>query len=238
MAPTVHSVGTASAGGTTSPHSVSTPTITSGDVLIAVLEIGAASAVSATGWTQAFLRSQVAVSGNTVLVVMTRIADGTEGASVSFTITGTINHVHGQMISISGHGCASTSDLVIGSGNGGAAATSGTALGITVTADSLVAIIASTALDASSTAVYSAWTNANLASITERMDDCVLTGNGGGFGVATGTCAGTTTGDSTWTQTSEAWNGVHVGIKPAAALTLRPPVKVAQSAALIRASVM
>jgi hypothetical protein len=238
VAPGIRSVGATSTPVTATPLVVPTPTIVSGDVLVSVIEAGAASAISATGWTQAFLRSQAAATGTTVLVVMTRIADGTEGASVSFTITGTINHASGQMVSVQNHGCAVVADLVIGTGNGGAAATTGTALGITVTAASLVLIVAGTALDANSSTVYSAWTNANLASITERLDFATLSGNGGGYGMADGSCAGTTTGDSTWTQTSEAWNGVHVGIKPATAVNGHGPYpRIVTRQALVRASV-
>jgi hypothetical protein len=219
-------VGTASAGGTASPHSVNTPAgVVSGDLLVCVLEYATGAGtnhVTATGWTELNWRDQVAATGRTDLVAMGRISDGTEGASVAFTVAGTINHVHGQMIAIQNHGLSVIGDVVTTTADGGAAGGSSpqtnTVTGITVTADSLIMIIGGTARDVSSTTEFSAWTNANLASITEQMDTLVLTGNGGGFGMATGTCAGTTTGNSTYQQAIlEAWNAFHLGIKPAAA---------------------
>lgn len=229
-APTVRAVGTATAGATTTPLSVSTPAgVVSGDLLLTVFESGTAAAtnhVTATGWTELAFRDQVAALGRTALTVMGRISDGTEGASQSFALAGTINHWLGRMIAIQNHGCAVIGDVVAGAGDGGAAAgaspQTNTVTGITVTADSLVCIVAVSARDIASTTEFSAWTNANLASITEQMDNMVIAGNGGGYGMATGTCAGTTTGNSTYQQLIlEAWNAVHIGVKPVVAATGR-----------------
>lgn len=216
--------GAVSASVTASPISVPTPTGANppaSQLLVAVIEAGPASSCSATGWTQSVLRSQNAATGTTVLIVMTKIADGTEGAAVSFTMVGTINHASGRMMGIDGHGVASiATDLVVGTVSGGATTLTPTGVAsITVTAGSLVAMIFSTALDASSTTQFSGYTNTDPGSggLTERMDNVTLSGNGGGFGVATGVCAGTTTGTAGCTQAvSEAWNGVQIGIPPAA----------------------
>lgn len=188
--------------------------------------------VTATGWTEITWRDQVAATGRTDLVVMGRISDGSEGATVAFTIAGTVNHVHGQMLAITTgtHGVSNiATDLVVGTITGGAAGGSNpqtdTLPGITVAADSLVLLVHGTALDANSTTQYGSWTNSNLTSITERMDTVVLTGNGGGFGSATGISAsGGAIGSSTVQQaTNEAWNGNAIGIPPAATGGAIPP---------------
>jgi len=84
---------------------------------------------------------------------------------------------------------------VIASGNpwdvavGSVAATASTAVSIpgatTTVANTLVVAIVANATDTTS-ARTSGWTNANLTSLTERMDNNTSSGNGGGFGVATG----------------------------------------------------
>lgn len=207
-----------------SPHSVPTPTIVSGDVLLTVFEYATGAGtnhITLAGWTELAFRDQVAVTGRCDLTVMGRIADGTEGASQSFAVAGTVNHVAGTMVSIQDHGCSVIGDVVVGTPVGGAAGgaspQTNTVTGITVTADSLIFIVGVTARDVASTTEFSNWTNANLSAITEQMDNVGITGNGGGYGAATGICAGTTTGDSTYDQAIlEAWNGVMLGIKPAA----------------------
>jgi hypothetical protein len=66
--------------------------------------------------------------------------------------------------------------------------TSGSIPGATTTvANTLVVTAIATSLpDASSTAKFSGWTNANLTSLTERTDNSVTAGNGGGLAIATG----------------------------------------------------
>lgn len=220
MTASIRNVGAASTPGIASPHSVPTPTIVAGDVLVAVLEYGTGATsnhATAAGWTELAWHSTVAVTGRTDLAVMGRIADGTEGASVDFAITGTVNHASGRMVSIRDHGCSVIGDVAVGDiafgAAGGADPQTNTLPGVTVIADSLILMVAGSARDVVSTTEFSNWTNANLTSITERMDNMTTTGNGGGYGMATGICAGTTTGDSTYEQAiREAWNGVHLGI--------------------------
>lgn len=230
--PSVRNVAAAASSVTATPLVVTLPTRVSGDVLVTVLEIGATSGVTLAGWTQAFLRSQAAATGNTNLCVMTRITDNAEGATASFAIAGTINHACGQCLSIQSHGATTTADLTIGVGTGGAASGSSPQVvtgipSITVTAGSLVCIIGSTALDAASTTQFSAYTNTDPNSFTERMDNVVIAGNGGGYCFADGTIVGTSTGTAGFTEaTNEAWNGVQIGIPPvaaAASLLWAPP---------------
>lgn len=220
--------GAASGGSTTSPRTVPTPLGSNppaGQLLVAVLEVGAASAVSSSGWTQLFLHSQAAATGNTILVVMAKLAAGSEGASQSFAATGTVNHMSGRMTGISGHGVSNVAtDLVVGAFASGAASGSDPQVvtgipSINVTAGSLIAIIGGTGLDATSTTNFSAYNNTDPgsgAAWTEQMDDVVISGNGGGFCCATGVCAGTSTGTAGFTMaTNYAWNGMQLGIPPA-----------------------
>jgi hypothetical protein len=74
---------------------------------------------------------------------------------------------------------------------GGVDATSDTSASIpgatTTVANTLVVVATAGSLpDASGTAQFSAWTNANLTSLTERTDNSVSSGNGGSLGIATG----------------------------------------------------
>jgi hypothetical protein len=115
---------------------------------------------------------------------------------------------------ISGHGLNVIGDTVVGTGNG-ANSGSATMLGITVTAGSMVLMVCGITRDLSSTTNFSAWTNVNLTNITEQIDNTTPSGIGGGVGVATADCAGTTTGDSTVTiAVSEQWRAVHLGVPP------------------------
>lgn len=60
---------------------------------------------------------------------------------------------------------------------------------ITTVPNTMVVSAVSTGTDVASTAHASAWTNASLAGLTERVDIWVIDGLGGGIGAATGTFA-------------------------------------------------
>jgi len=73
----------------------------------------------------------------------------------------------------------------------------------TTAANNLIVLAAAVDLPAASTTVFSAFTNAALTGITERFDQSIATGVGGGLGIATGVKATTgATGTSTVTVTS------------------------------------
>lgn len=217
--PSVRSVGAVSTPGSATPHAVPAPaSVTVGDLLITVFEGQTGSAgVTATGWTQIFNDIQPGATPNTRLCVLARLADGSEGASVNFDVPAPLNHVSGQMVSIQDHSVSNVAtDIVVGTRQN--AATTGadetvTIPGITVTAGAMVVMVGSTAIDLSSTTEWASWTNSNLTSITEQMDFATTTGNGGGFGMATGISAGTAPGDSTVVlHTISDYQVVHFGI--------------------------
>lgn len=233
MAVAVRSVGAAATPVTATPLIIPTPaSVVAGDLLVAVIEAGATSGISLAGWVQVFLNSRIAAVGNTVLVILVKPqADGTEGASQSFAVAGTINHAIGRMMSISGHGMTAANSGTIGTANSGAASGVNpqniSVNSVNVVPNSLVIMAASTALDATSTTQFGNYVNANLTGITERMDDVTISGNGGGIGVATGLCAGSTTGASTLDEAvNEAYNTVHLAVPPPLASPFkRDPMK-------------
>ncbi len=231
-APTFQSASTVIATDTTNPVTLNAPaSVAVGDLLVAVVEAGVATLGSfgmdgsGAGWTNLFQFGFNAAVGNTCLGVCAKVAAGSD--VYDFTINGgMINHCTGRVARITGHGVATPStDIVKSATNGsGTAGTTGTALGITtLSVDNLILMIGGTARDANSTADFSAWTNANLSSITEQMDNVTLSGNGGGFGMASAVSAtAQAIGSSTWTLVSAEWTGVQIAIPPPAAAKAPP----------------
>ncbi|HBR20565.1 MAG TPA: hypothetical protein DD726_10190, partial [Phycisphaerales bacterium] len=111
--------------------------------------------------------------------------NGTQGAP---TTSDSGDHQLGRMIAIRGAAASGNPWDVTAGGVEATSDTSGSIPGTTTTVGNtlVVTAIATSLPDASSTAKFSAWTNANLTSITERIDNSVTAGNGGGLGVATG----------------------------------------------------
>lgn len=103
------------------------------------------------------------------------------------TVTDAINHTQARIIAI--RGCITTGDPwdVTSGGIDTAADTALVVTGDTTTvADCLVVVFFATSPDIASTTEVSDWANADLANVTERMDNWHDNGNGGGFGCATG----------------------------------------------------
>ena len=240
MAASVRSVGTTHGWNATTTQDIGTPSgFQAGDLLLVVAESQHPGS-SATDWVKLVNRSQAAATGTTRLEVHAKIAVGDEGSAVTFTFPATVNHAAAQMIAIQNHGVSNVStDIVVGTATGGAqggaSPQTNTIPGITVNADSLVLLIGSSGLDVESTTEFSNWTNANLTGITEHCDFMTSSGNGGGFGVASGVDSdGGATGDSTYDQaTLYAWNAVHLGVPPAATAAKAPPIRRRRSYGLI-----
>jgi hypothetical protein len=97
--------------------------------------------------------------------------------------------------------------------------TSGSITGFTTTVnDCLIILCAAGDLpDATGTTEYSAWTNTNLANLTERADNSVATGNGGAKAIATGELATAgPIGDTTYTK-------VNAAVKAHLCIAIQPP---------------
>ncbi len=109
-------------------------------------------------------------------------------------------------------------DTGAGGNDSAANDTTGTIPGATTTvANTLVTLIISSSFNGTSTAQCSAWTNADLANITERSDNTSTAGNGGGNCMATGEKA--TAGSYTTTTLTMA----QTTYKGAISLALKPP---------------
>jgi hypothetical protein len=97
---------------------------------------------------------------------------------------------------------------------GGVEATSDTSAsipGATTTVDNTLVVVAVSGSlpDATSTAVFSGWANANLTSLTERTDNGDKSNNGGALGVATGVKATAgAIGNTTVTHSAAAVKGM------------------------------
>lgn len=116
-------------------------------------------------------------------------------------------------------GCIETGNPVdVTAGGTEASDTSVSIPGATTTVNECLIVAAvSAAIDLTSTAQISAWANASLESITERIDNFASGGPGGGLGVATGVKATAGTYDSTTATLATA------AAKGLLSLALKPP---------------
>ena len=149
--------------------------------------------------------------------------NGTQGAP---TTSDSGNHQLGRIIALRGAAASGNPWDVAAGGVESTADTSGAIPGATTTvANTLVVAAIATALpDASGTANFSSWANTNLVGLTERTDNTVTAGNGGGLGLATGgKAAAGAYGNTTVTVATSATNGLlSIALKPTGAPS--PPV--------------
>lgn len=175
--PTVFGVGAVATGTTTITPPFPGGAVAVNDIFIDVAEsVGGQNYTLPSGW--AHVTGSPVVQGvNTQLTVIWRRYDGVFTAPA---LTGITDHAIGRMIAI--RGCPTTGtpwDVVASS----VEAVSDTSISWPTTAattqvNDLVLLIAATSADIA-TAQISTVTNANLTSITERMDNATATGNGG-----------------------------------------------------------
>ena len=154
-------------------------------------------------------------SGSVGLTVYWSRYNGTQGAP---TTSDSGDHQIGRMIAVRGATTSGNPWDVTGSGVDATASTTATIPGATTTvANTLVVVAAAVGLpNSTGTANFSAWTNANLSSVTERTDNTQAVGVGGGLGVATGgkATAGAY-GNTTVTLATSAKKGMmSIAIKP------------------------
>lgn len=183
---------TAGTGAVTPPYPTSTNAPVANDVALLVItsENEAISLTTANGF--ALLGSATSKAAGTAatdpasrLVVYWKRCVGSDSAPV---VADSGNNTEAQIHLFSGCRVASNPWDVFAEGNDSAANnTSGSIPGATTTvANTLIALICSTSNNATSTVQFSAWTNANLANLTERADNSDTSGLGGGHGLATG----------------------------------------------------
>ena len=220
LSPTYQAVGTVTSG--TGAITPTWPTHQAGDVALLVIESAnqAISLSTPAGFVEVTGSPQgTGTAGGTAA---TRLAvywkRATTSSESSPTVADSGDHQIARIITFRG---------VIGSGNpwdvtaGGVAASASTAVSIpgatTTVANTLVVTIVANGTDTTS-AQTSGWTNANLTSLTERMDNNTSSGNGGGFGVATGVkaTAGAYGATTATLATSSVQGKLSIALKPAA----------------------
>jgi hypothetical protein len=183
--PTVVGVGAASNGvaGITPAYPTSY-TAVDDDVAVTFAETESTDTLAPpTGWT-AKTNQVVAVTAPTKLwIIYRRLVAG--DAAPAIADPG--DHIVARMIVV--RGCVNTGDP-FNQVNGTTEGTSDTTVsipGLTTTADNCLVLAAfGTGSDVSSTVQASGWTNASLANLTERMDNWVTSGDGGGLAMASG----------------------------------------------------
>lgn len=202
VAPTFVAIGTAANG-----TGDITPTLPAGhttdDILLLFVQTSNQTVTAPAGWTQlgpAVGFGTAAAAGSMRLTTFWKRHDGSESDP---TVSDPGDHAIAQIMAI--RGCVSTGDpfLNIGTARKTTASTTGTAPGGGTPVDACLVVAAfAHALDSAS-AVFSSPTNADLSSVTERIDVATTDGTGGGIGVITGVkAAAGTFAATTATETS------------------------------------
>jgi hypothetical protein len=205
MPPTVVNVGAVDSG-TTAITPAFPASIIADDILITVAECEGVTAPAAytlpSGWAH-ITGSPIQEGTNTRLWVIWRRYDGVFTAP---SLGDSGDHNVGRMIAVRGVPLSGNPWNVVAVATEAVSDTSATWPGVTTTADDcLILEIISTGADVASTAQLGALTNANYSSITERMDNWILSGNGGGIGMVSAVKATAgATGQSTATMTTAA----------------------------------
>src|SRR3990167_6958855 len=224
-APTVRGIGAFGSGTTSFLAAVPTADApVSGDAMYIIMESSDSATAAGTpttpgGWTKLFENTISPGATNvSTLTVFGKIAGAGE---TDVTVNGVGDHCAGAMVVVANHGLSVITETVVGTAtNHGTGTVNLLAPSITVTADSLIITCMGLSDDANDTTNVSGVVNANLAGITERIDRTVATGAGGGVGIYTATCAGTTTGTTEWDHdTAVQSQSMQMGIKPVATVT-------------------
>jgi hypothetical protein len=220
--PTFVAVGSVASGTGTITPALPTGRATD-DILLLFLET-ANQAISITNqnggtWTQVTNSPQgTGTAGGTTatrLTVFWSRYNGTQGAP---TTSDSGDHQLGRIIAIRGAATSGNPWDVTAGGVEATSDTSGSIPGATTTVGNtlVVTAIATSLPDSTSTTRFSAWINANLTSVTERTDNSVTAGNGGGLGVATGikATAGAYGNTAVTLATSASKGMMSIAIKP------------------------
>lgn len=225
-APTVFAVGAVASGiGAITPP-LPGGTLLDNDVLVTIGEsVGGqnypgSAGFPPTGWAHVTGSPVVQDTNTQLTVIWKRFATG--DTAPGWGDSG--DHNVGRMIAI--RGCKTTGNPwnVVASSTESTSDTSAAWPGNTISttvADCLVLEIIATGADVASTAQLGALTNANLSSITERMDNWISNGNGGGIGMVSGVKASAgNIGSSTATLGTAATKSLMtLALEPPAAAT-------------------
>jgi fibronectin-binding autotransporter adhesin len=188
--------------------------VQSGDLLLLLVHSCNQSITTPSGWTQITNSPQgtgsAGAAGGVRLGVYTKYAGSSES---SVTVTDTGSMTAGIMVAVRG------ADIDTTAGRVDASATTSMSWSSLTTGAANCLVLLCTALDrdGNGTAEVGAITNANLASITERHDQTVSSGAGGGLHFATATKAGAgSIGSSTATGANSTTHAyLTISLKPA-----------------------
>jgi hypothetical protein len=174
------------------------PTAPSGWVTIAQLGVGTANTAL-----------------STMLSVYGRIATSSSESTAAVGRS-TADFLHGRILTIRG---VDPTSYIDDSATGSGATSSTISLPAVTTTDinRLVVYLISDGTDSSNSARYNTWTNANLASVTERADAGTTQSNGGGIGAATGekaTAGAVGAGSVNFALSASNYAAVTLAIKP------------------------
>lgn len=219
-APTVRAVGGAASNTTAIAPGLPAGTV-AGDLLLMFLETHGGEAITVSGWTQAPSSPQESLGAGeqTRLTIFYKIAAGGDATTTSDSG----DHQIGRILGITAGTFDSANPFNVSAGDVGSASATQTIPGATTTVDDcLVVVAACSGKDANSTTYFSGWTNADLTSLTERVDNMTAFGGGGGIGVATGikASAGAYAATTVTMGSLNASGHISLAIAPAAAASL------------------
>ncbi|HBG26076.1 MAG: hypothetical protein A2Y10_00350 [Planctomycetes bacterium GWF2_41_51] len=191
--------------------------IAANDILLLFIETNnqAISIANQNGGTWTQVANSPQGTTGTMLTVFWSRYNGTQGAP---TTSDSGDHQIGRMIAIRGAATSGNPWDVTAGNVESTSDTTGSIPGATTTVPNTLVIAAVTGSlpDAIGTANFTSWTNANLTSLTERIDNTRDSGNGGAIGVVTGVkgSAGGY-GNTAVTHASSATKGmISIAIKP------------------------
>jgi len=224
--PTVVNVGAVSsaAGATISPTMPAS--VLTGDILLLCIESAIAEGTVTGGsetWVAVADSPQTIGSGATLSRISCYWARASQYSPTSPTVGAPSNHQQGFIIAFRGcHGTGNPWDVTSGGTEAGPDTSLSITGDITTVADCLIVLLCGQSLpDATSTTEFGAMTNADLASLTERVDNTMTSGNGGGLFCGTGTKAsiGSYTATTLTTVTSASHSFMSIALKPPQATT-------------------
>lgn len=183
--PTVYAVGTAASGtGAITPGIPAGTTIN--DVLVLFIESENQAVGAVAGYAEV-LGSPVSVATGTLTRLTVRWHRAASDESGTVTVGDPGDHAIARIVGVRGVITQANPWNVTAAATELVSDTSASCPTVTTTVDNCLVLAAvATGTDVASTAHASAWTNANLASVTERCDDWTTSGLGGGFAVASG----------------------------------------------------
>ena len=190
------------------------------DIFLLFVETANQTVTTPSGWTIVTNSPQgTGTAGGTSatgLSVFWKRAASTSESAPTVTISSG-NHAIGQIMAF--RGCVTSGNpWDVTAGNVASTASKSVSIpGATTSVNNCLIILAVAYATDTTTPQTSAWTNANLTGVTEVVDNATATGNGGGFGVATGlrASAGNYGTTSATLSTSSVQGRMSIALKPA-----------------------